>query len=172
MGTILAAVLYLALLIHILLLAVVLWKVWRGENIIDRLMGADLLGTLTLAVLVLLALIAQLAFFHVPIGRISNIVRSAAIVIAAITSCTNTSNPRNVIAAGLSSADPENAGAYFANAAAAREEMDSLKAEITATLAPVEGKRFIVFHDAYQYFERRFGLTGDQVDGDLPASGR
>jgi multisubunit Na+/H+ antiporter MnhF subunit len=57
MDTILTSVLYLALLVHILLLAVVLWKVWRGENIIDRLMGADLLGTLTLAVLVLLALI-------------------------------------------------------------------------------------------------------------------
>jgi multisubunit Na+/H+ antiporter MnhF subunit len=36
-----------------------LWKVWRGDNIIDRLMGADLLGTLTLAVLVLLALIGR-----------------------------------------------------------------------------------------------------------------
>jgi multisubunit Na+/H+ antiporter MnhF subunit len=52
-------VLYLALLVHIGLLAVVLWKVWRGDNIIDRLTGADLLGTLTLAVLVLLALIER-----------------------------------------------------------------------------------------------------------------
>jgi multisubunit Na+/H+ antiporter MnhF subunit len=57
MDTILTVVLYLALLVHIGLLAVVLWRVWRGDNIIDRLMGADLLGTLTLAVLVLLALI-------------------------------------------------------------------------------------------------------------------
>jgi multisubunit Na+/H+ antiporter MnhF subunit len=59
MGTILTYVLYLALFVHIGLLAVVLWKVWRGDNIIDRLMGADLLGTLTLAVLVLLALIER-----------------------------------------------------------------------------------------------------------------
>ena len=59
MGTILTYVLYLALLVHIGLLAVVLWKVWRGENIVDRLMSADLLGTLTLAVLVLLALIER-----------------------------------------------------------------------------------------------------------------
>ncbi len=59
MGTILTYVLYLALLVHIGLLAVVLWKVWRGDDIIDRLMGADLLGTLTLAVLVLLSLIEQ-----------------------------------------------------------------------------------------------------------------
>jgi multisubunit Na+/H+ antiporter MnhF subunit len=59
MGTILTYVLYLALLVHIGLLAVVLWRVWRGENVIDRLMGADLLGTLTLSILVLLALIER-----------------------------------------------------------------------------------------------------------------
>ena len=59
MGTVLAYTLYLALVVHIGLLAVVLWKVWRGDNIIDRLMSADLLGTLTLAVLVLLALIER-----------------------------------------------------------------------------------------------------------------
>jgi multisubunit Na+/H+ antiporter MnhF subunit len=40
-------------------LAVVLWRVWRGENVIDRLMGADLLSTLTLAILVLVALIER-----------------------------------------------------------------------------------------------------------------
>jgi multisubunit Na+/H+ antiporter MnhF subunit len=44
-------------MVHIGLLAVVLWRVWRGENVIDRLMGADLLNTLVLSVLVLLALI-------------------------------------------------------------------------------------------------------------------
>jgi multisubunit Na+/H+ antiporter MnhF subunit len=59
MTTILTWVLYLALLVHIGLLAVILWRVWRGENVIDRLMGADLLGTLTLSILVLLALIEQ-----------------------------------------------------------------------------------------------------------------
>ena len=57
MTTILAYVLYLALLVHVGLLAVVLWRVWRGENVIDRLMGADLFNTLVLSVLVLLALI-------------------------------------------------------------------------------------------------------------------
>ena len=57
MATILTYVLYLALLVHIGLLAVVLWRVWRGDNVIDRLTGADLLSTLTLSILVLLALI-------------------------------------------------------------------------------------------------------------------
>lgn len=57
MAAILSYILYLALLVHMGLLAVVLWRVWRGENVIDRLMGADLLSTLTLSILVILALI-------------------------------------------------------------------------------------------------------------------
>jgi multisubunit Na+/H+ antiporter MnhF subunit len=59
MTTILTYVLYLALLVHIGLLAVTLWRVWQGENVIDRLMSLDLLSTLILAVLVLLALIRR-----------------------------------------------------------------------------------------------------------------
>ncbi len=68
----------------------------------------------------------------------------------------------NVIAGQLSAADPENAGTYFANAAAARDEIMQLNADISATLDPVRGGRFVVFHDAYQYFE---------ADFDFPASG-
>ncbi len=62
----------------------------------------------------------------------------------------------NVIAAQLSAADPEHAGTYFANAAAARTEFEALTAEVRATLDPVRGGSFIVFHDAYQYFEADF----------------
>lgn len=65
----------------------------------------------------------------------------------------------NQIADQLSAADPDNASAYFANAAAAREEMDALSAEISETLAPVRDGSFVVFHDAYQYFEDAFGLS-------------
>ena len=64
----------------------------------------------------------------------------------------------NAIAAALSEADPENAGAYFANAAAGRDELAALSAEIEEMLAPVRGQGFIVFHDAYQYFEASFDL--------------
>ncbi len=68
----------------------------------------------------------------------------------------------NVIAGELSAADPDNAGAYFANAAAGRVEMESLVGEVNTTLEPVRNGQFIVFHDAYQYFENDF---------DFPASG-
>lgn len=63
------------------------------------------------------------------------------------------------IAATLVAADPDNAAAYEANAEAERLRLDALQAELAATLAPVANKPFIVFHDAYQYFEARFGLT-------------
>ena len=71
----------------------------------------------------------------------------------------NASTWLNLIAAQLSAADPENASTYFANAAAAREEMEALSAEISATLDPVRGGSFIVFHDAYQYFETDFDFA-------------
>ena len=64
----------------------------------------------------------------------------------------------NVIAGQLSAADPDNAGAYFANAAAGRAEIKVLIGEVTATLDPVRDGRFIVFHDAYQYFETDFNF--------------
>jgi len=64
----------------------------------------------------------------------------------------------NVMAEALSAADPANAAIYAANASAGRAELDALSAEIAATLAPVQGRPFVVFHDAYQYFEARFGV--------------
>jgi len=63
MSAVLTWTLYIALLVHIGLLALVLWRVWRGENVIDRLTGADLFGTLTLAILVLLALLERNGVF-------------------------------------------------------------------------------------------------------------
>jgi zinc transport system substrate-binding protein len=62
------------------------------------------------------------------------------------------------IAAALAELDPANAGTYLANAEAGRAEIDALVAEIDARMEPVRGRPFIVFHDAYQYFEARFGL--------------
>lgn len=62
------------------------------------------------------------------------------------------------IAAVLAETDPDNAATYQTNAEAELVRLDALTAELGETLAAVEGKPFIVFHDAYQYFETRFGL--------------
>ncbi|MEK9854158.1 MAG: zinc ABC transporter substrate-binding protein, partial [Rhodobiaceae bacterium] len=59
----------------------------------------------------------------------------------------------------LSEADPDNAAAYAANASSALGRLDSLVTEIKAELQPVKGRGYIVFHDAYRYFETRFGMT-------------
>jgi zinc transport system substrate-binding protein len=66
------------------------------------------------------------------------------------------------VATELAALDPENAVLYAANAAAFAGELTALSAEIDAGLAPLRGRPFVVFHDAYQYFEAAF---------DLPAAG-
>jgi len=63
------------------------------------------------------------------------------------------------IAETLVKADPANAATYEANAEAVEARLDALTAEVAATLKPVQGRGFVVFHDAYQYFEKRFGLA-------------
>jgi zinc transport system substrate-binding protein len=62
------------------------------------------------------------------------------------------------IARVLSEADPDNAATYKANAETEIAALGALETEISATLVGVKDKPFIVFHDAYQYFEKRFGL--------------
>jgi len=63
-----------------------------------------------------------------------------------------------LIAEELSAHDPANAARYAANAEAARDEIDALEAEIAQQLDGVADVPFLVFHDAYQYFETRFGM--------------
>jgi zinc transport system substrate-binding protein len=63
-----------------------------------------------------------------------------------------------VIADVLAERDPAHAALYEANAAAAREKLQGLLAELEATLQPVRGRGFVVFHDSFQYFENRFGV--------------
>lgn len=59
----------------------------------------------------------------------------------------------------LVEADPDNAAKYEANAEALMVKLDGLVADVSAQLEPVKEKGYVVFHDAYQYFETRFGLT-------------
>lgn len=62
------------------------------------------------------------------------------------------------IAKVLSENDPDHAVQYEKNAADYAEKLDALTKDIDNELQPVKDKPFIVFHDAYQYFENRFGV--------------
>ena len=64
----------------------------------------------------------------------------------------------NEIMEALKKVDPGNAKKYETNTKKIVEKLNQLVAEISAELSSVKGKGFIVFHDAYQYFEERFGL--------------
>jgi multicomponent Na+:H+ antiporter subunit F len=56
-------ILYISLSVHIILMSVAFRRLWKGENVVDRLIGFDLLGTLTLAVLVLVSLIYRQSIY-------------------------------------------------------------------------------------------------------------
>ena len=91
-------------------------------------------------------------------------------------------DPRNaehwmaLIAARLGEIDPDNADIYAANAATGQAELQALSQQIDTALAPVRDIPFIVFHDAYQYFENRFGVTAagsiSLADGSQPGPAR
>src|ERR1700688_3530557 len=59
----------------------------------------------------------------------------------------------------LAALDPGNAERYRGNAAALEQRLDTLDAALRQRPAPVRGLPFVVFHDAYQYFDRRYGLA-------------
>lgn len=63
----------------------------------------------------------------------------------------------------LLEADPANAAHYTANLNTVTAKLDQLTAEVKTMLSPVTGKHPIFFHDAYQYFEHRFGITAAGV---------
>ncbi|MBA8822260.1 zinc ABC transporter substrate-binding protein [Ochrobactrum sp. P6BS-III] len=62
------------------------------------------------------------------------------------------------IAKVLSENDPAHAAQYEQNAKNYAEKLDALTKDIATELQPVKDKPFVVFHDAYQYFENRFGV--------------
>lgn len=80
------------------------------------------------------------------------------------------------IAVRLAAIDSTNAGAYRANAASFANTVDKAAAEIANILTPVKDKPFIVFHDAYPYFEQAFGLSAvgsiSDAGGSAPSAKR
>jgi zinc transport system substrate-binding protein len=80
------------------------------------------------------------------------------------------------IAAKLAQHDPENAAIYRANATTFTIDLSILEAEVEAMLEPVKGQPFVVFHDAYHYFEHRFDIEAvgsvSAIDATAPSAGR
>jgi zinc transport system substrate-binding protein len=64
------------------------------------------------------------------------------------------------IVAVLSEADPDNAAIYQSNGSRLRARIEQLDESLNARLEPVRDRPFVVFHDAYQYFENRYDLEG------------
>jgi zinc transport system substrate-binding protein len=62
------------------------------------------------------------------------------------------------VATALAEADPANAQVYQRNVAEVQQRLDVLDQALRRRLAAVADRPFVVFHDAYQYFERRYGL--------------
>ncbi|MCY3873195.1 MAG: zinc ABC transporter substrate-binding protein [Rhodobacteraceae bacterium] len=58
----------------------------------------------------------------------------------------------------LAGMDPDRATAYRVNADRMLLRIETQKDSLARQLEPVEGEGYIVFHDAYQYFERAFDL--------------
>ena len=58
----------------------------------------------------------------------------------------------------LAAAQPEQAELFMQNAAQLKTRLAGLDTQLRAAVAPLKGKDFIVFHDAYQYFEKDYGV--------------
>ena len=88
----------------------------------------------------------------------------------------NAANWARAIAEELAQADPENASTYRANADELVAELGSLTADLNAAISANPPAGFVVFHDAYQYFETRFGFAPlgaiSVPDASAPSAGR
>lgn len=63
------------------------------------------------------------------------------------------------IAAALIHVDPDHAETYEINAESLHTRLAALDRDLAQMLAPVAKRPFMVFHDSFQYLERRYGLT-------------
>lgn len=74
-------------------------------------------------------------------------------------------DPENAVRAGeaiaeaLAELDPQREALYRGNALRLKGELQALASRVAQKLAPFRDKGFLVFHDAYQYFEEAFSLS-------------
>ncbi|PIE83623.1 MAG: zinc ABC transporter substrate-binding protein [Candidatus Contendobacter odensis] len=59
----------------------------------------------------------------------------------------------------LSEIDPGHKNQYEQNGARLIQRLESLHKQLVTQLVPVQQKSYIIFHDAYQYFEQRYNLN-------------
>jgi zinc transport system substrate-binding protein len=59
----------------------------------------------------------------------------------------------------LKNMDANNAAHYTTNATRLISKLEQLDKTLTQQLTPIKKLPYLVFHDAYQYFEHRYGLT-------------
>jgi zinc transport system substrate-binding protein len=76
------------------------------------------------------------------------------------------------IAEALAGLDPNRQAVYRQNLMAFQADLERLDSRIAAALAPVRGQEFFVFHPAYGYFAKRYGLTQVpiEVEGKEPSA--
>lgn len=69
------------------------------------------------------------------------------------------SRAAQIIARHLADAAPQNRATYEANALALASRLAALDKDLRQRLEPVRGQPFAVFHDAYEHFTNRYGLS-------------
>lgn len=70
------------------------------------------------------------------------------------------------LAEALAVVDPANAVLYRANAGVYAAELESLDAELRSTLAPLKGRRFLVYHPAWGELAATYGLEQVAIERD------
>lgn len=59
----------------------------------------------------------------------------------------------------LAMLDPKNGDRYQSNASELINRLERLNENLTTQLKPLAGRPYVVFHDGYQYFDTRYGLS-------------
>ncbi|WP_120496414.1 zinc ABC transporter substrate-binding protein [Kiloniella sp. EL199] len=65
----------------------------------------------------------------------------------------------NRVGVELAEIDPDNASAYQSNVEKTLADLDVLKQDLKGQISGYENTPYLVFHDAYQYFENEFSLA-------------
>lgn len=74
------------------------------------------------------------------------------------------------VAEALARIDPDGEASYKSNLSALLDDLDRVHAEVTEILEPVRGEQMLVFHPAFGYFARAYGLeqVAIEVEGKEP----